>query len=208
MQVEAFKKPISILRAFSSELTALNQTVSSFEPQGLFSYSLAVEAFSSYKLPDHTSDKRNGGYTDALDNINTYTIHKYDDRYVLNEKACLTHEKEISSLEDFHKIENKFTDGERKHHCILLHKLNIKEMNTELRYEDSKFAKMIKSFLDHLATCKPELDSFFEKFNDNLLVTRARTHVLFDVFNQTKTTVSKIKEQFHRSINEYEKEDK
>jgi hypothetical protein len=188
-----FKKPISILRAFSSNLTELNHTVSDFEPPGLFSYSLAVEAFTNYMLPDHMNEKRNGGYTDAIDTINTYTVHKYEDRYVLNSNHCFSGEIQISDLAEYHKLVNKNSEV-KIHHCILLNKLDISSLKPELRYEDSSFASMISSFLSHLATCKPEIDAFLEKWSDNLLASRVRTHVLFDIFNQTKSTVTKIKQ--------------
>ena len=59
-----------------------------------------------------------------------------------------------------------------------------------------------------MARCKPDLDEFLNNWGDNLMATRLRTHVLYDVFKQTKSTVRKIKSQFKNSILEYVTDDK
>ena len=81
--IQEFKKPMSIMRAFSSNLTSLNHSVSDYEPPALNKYSILSEAYTKYELPDHVL-QRNGGYTDALNMINMYSVKKEGDRYVLN----------------------------------------------------------------------------------------------------------------------------
>jgi hypothetical protein len=139
--IQEFKKPMSILRAFSSDLTALNHEVSDYDPPALLKYSVAVEAYQKYELPDDTGD-RNGGYTDALETINTYTVRKHDDRYVLSQDSCHKHDTLIDTLEQFHTMRSSESTA-RLNHCILLNKLNIMDMDTARRYKDLKFSQMI-----------------------------------------------------------------
>lgn len=92
--IHQFKKPMSILRAFSSKLTTLNHSVSDYEPPALNAYSVMSEAYMKYELPDQLKD-RNGGSTAALNRINLFTYKKYGDRYVLSQSNCRSYETPI-----------------------------------------------------------------------------------------------------------------
>ena len=112
---------MSILKAFSSKITTLNHTVSDYDPPALLKYSAAVQAYTKFELPDHLQE-RTGGYTDALEMINMYTVRKYDDRYVLNENLCMEHEVIIDKLVVYSKT--KDMKGKVEKNCILLHKIH------------------------------------------------------------------------------------
>jgi hypothetical protein len=122
-----FIKPLSILKAFSSELSTLDHRVSDYDPPHLLNYSIAVEAFTKFELPDQIG-KPNQGYAEALKLINTYTRHKAADRYVLNKKGCASHSIVVDTVEGYN---NPPKDQKLSSHsrCIVLNKLNITELS-------------------------------------------------------------------------------
>lgn len=100
--IEEFKKPMGVLRAFSSNLTTLNHSVSDYEPPTLNKYAILSEAYTKYELPDHI-EERNGGYTDALNAVNMFSVKKYGDRYALNKNNCKKSESiVVENLNDYH----------------------------------------------------------------------------------------------------------
>ena len=50
-----FKKPLSVLKAFSSNLTNFDFSGRTFEPESLQNYSAAVDAYKKFMLPDDSS---------------------------------------------------------------------------------------------------------------------------------------------------------
>ena len=83
--IQDFKRPLSILKAFSSNSTNFNFTAKIYEPESLQKYSAAVEAYKEFKLPDNSSVPLQEGYTYLLFKINSL-CGKFNipDRYVLN----------------------------------------------------------------------------------------------------------------------------
>jgi len=65
-----FKKPLSILKAFSSNLTNFDFSGKTYEPKSLQNYSAAVEAYKKFKLPDNSTVTNQEGYTNLLQKIN------------------------------------------------------------------------------------------------------------------------------------------
>lgn len=83
--ISEFKKPLSILKAFGSNITTFDFSKKIYEPESLQKYSAAVEAYKEFKLPDNTTTPLQEGYTNLVYKIN-FLCQKFNipDKFVLN----------------------------------------------------------------------------------------------------------------------------